>query len=1047
MKTFWTLFPILLVLLVNRTLPLSANPEAPRPNLIFVLTDDLGPGDIGVLWQNDRPATRRHHTPHLDQMAAQGQIMARHYTSAPVCAPARASLLTGRHQGHATVRDNQFDKALEDNHTLGTVLQEAGYSTAIIGKWGLQGEAGLPGHPLNRGFDYFFGYLSHEAGHFHYPYETNQPFFENHTDISGDLEGSYSTDLINARAKQWIIDQVNDDPTQPFFLYLSHVAPHAGLRIPTDSHLTAETNYPPGGGLTGGVQWLGTPGNMLNTSNGTWDTGFHPDYVNAEHNGQPWPDYARRYATMVRRLDDGIGDLFQLLEDLDIADNTLIVFTSDNGTQNAPGLDNVGVHDPRFFQTFGPYDGIKRDLWEGGIRMPTLIRWPAAIPAGGVIDSPSQFHDWLPTFTELAGLPGPAVSDGVSLVPVLTGQGEAEEGIVYVEYFEWNRTPNWSEFESAHRNQLRRQMQAVFLGNYKGVRYDITNPLASFRVYDVVNDSKETTNLAGQPGIPTDEDFLHASLRQRRIDGEAPRPYDSLLIPGVGSFPTAAGLERSGFSGPYPWVPDARRIVPENGDLVSDLSLEGETSFSDGYLWQGYLDVPVAGEYFFGLQTNGRAIIRIHQALLVDADFGYTPGTTRKSGMIRLAAGLHPVTIHFLTGADSPEIELTWEGPTGGPEAIPESAWRVPSDEPPPPPPPLPTPSLWLPLNDGAGDDVRNVNEEIVGFLVGYDETDERWGSGPQGGGLHFNGEGNRVEFNAQAGLPPLGGSPRTFTAWLRLPEEQPQLGVWLSYGTASAGRRMSLRIDEEDSSRLLRAEIQGAAAIGTTPLPADEWFHVAYVFDDLNGDGTLNLNEARFYLNGQNEPLTLTSGGAAIDTGEDFPITLGDSLHASDYAFAGMLEEVRIYPVALSAGEIAALAQRRAAPDRWYFQNFGIPSPGAEDWLDVVPGLNTVALLRYALGQDLKADPNKATPALQPTNGETFSFGYLRRSDGLPDDLFQIERSPDLSPLSWTPVVATETVTPCPENSALEWVEVPLPTNQGMSREFYRLRVFAPED
>jgi arylsulfatase A-like enzyme len=429
----------------------QADTEAARPNIIFILCDDLGRGDIGVLWQNDRGTQPAHQTPQLDQLAAEGSILSQHYCPAPVCAPSRASLLLGQHQGHADVRDNHFDKELPDTHTLGTVLQEAGYATAIIGKWGLQGGAGWPGHPLNRGFDTFFGYIAHIDAHHHYPKETGVPFYDGYTDISSQLDNCYSTDLLTARTKKWIQDHAAASPDQPFFTYLAYAAPHAGLRVPTNSHLGLSTNYPSGGGVSGGIQWIGTPGNMINTASGTWDTGIHPDYANATYNGSPWPDYAKRYATMVRRIDDAVADLILTLQDLGIDNNTLIVFTSDNGPHNAIGDDAVVANNPSFFDSYGPHDGIKRDLWEGGIRTPTLVRWPAGIPAGSTSNHPSQFHDWMNTFCELAGVPQPARSDGVSLVPALTGTGAQETGIVYSEYYEGGTTPTYSEFELAHR--------------------------------------------------------------------------------------------------------------------------------------------------------------------------------------------------------------------------------------------------------------------------------------------------------------------------------------------------------------------------------------------------------------------------------------------------------------------------------------------------------------------------------------------------------------------------------------------------------------------
>lgn len=201
-----------------------------RPNIIFILTDDLGYGDFGVFFQNARQTANVrsepwHFTPQLDAMAAQGLQMPHHYCAAPVCAPSRASLLTGVHQGHANVRDNQFDKALENSHTLATMLRGAGYATACIGKWGLQGSgsspATWPAYPLNRGFDFYYGYVRHGDGHEHYPKEGTyggaKQMWDNLTEVSADLDKCYTTYLFTARTKKWIVDQRAANPAQLFF--------------------------------------------------------------------------------------------------------------------------------------------------------------------------------------------------------------------------------------------------------------------------------------------------------------------------------------------------------------------------------------------------------------------------------------------------------------------------------------------------------------------------------------------------------------------------------------------------------------------------------------------------------------------------------------------------------------------------------------------------------------------------------------------------------------------------------------------------------------
>src|SRR5665213_1141204 len=201
--------------------------QGAQPNIVFILCDDLGYGDVGVLYQNSRRSDQpRMRTPQLDRMAAGGMIMRQHYTAAPVCAPARASLLLGQHQGDCPIRNNQFDKALPRQHTLGTVLQAAGYYTGLIGKFGLQGRGPeYPGHPLRHGFNEFYGVLAHDAAHFHYPGNSGK-IMDMFTPVTNGLAGAYDTDLYAARAKKFIRERAEKKPRQPFFLYLAFTAPH-----------------------------------------------------------------------------------------------------------------------------------------------------------------------------------------------------------------------------------------------------------------------------------------------------------------------------------------------------------------------------------------------------------------------------------------------------------------------------------------------------------------------------------------------------------------------------------------------------------------------------------------------------------------------------------------------------------------------------------------------------------------------------------------------------------------------------------------------------
>ncbi|MBT3361763.1 MAG: sulfatase-like hydrolase/transferase [Rhodospirillales bacterium] len=656
--------------------PLKA---AERPNIIFVLCDDLGPGDIGILWQNGREGTQKFSTPHLDTFAQEGMILTRHYCPAPVCAPSRGSLLTGRHQGHCAVRDQQFDKELPDEYTLGSVMQKAGYATAAIGKWGLQGGKYVlcwpgqrgdrspelePGHALLRGFDYFYGYTGHVDGHYHYPFEDNRPMYDGYKDVTDGLAKCYTTDLFTARTKKWIEDHHEAHSEQPFFIYLAYDTPHSKQQVPTTSHLTAESNYPEGGGLTGGVQWNeDASGGQINTAKGIVNKGMHPAFANAVgDDGQPWPEPATRHVTMVRRIGDAVEDIVQLLKDLGIDEDTLIVFTSDNGTHPADR------HQPDYFDTFGPYDGRKRDMWEGGIRMPTLVRWPSVIAAGSKSDSPSQSHDWMATFSDLVGMQPPALCDGVSIAPTLTGRGKQRLGIVYSEYSQpGGRTADYIEFEPSRRGRPQDQMQSILIGDYKGVRVDIKNQNTLFEVYHTLDDIKETTNLAGMPGVPTQQQFEAAVLRLRRTDPSAPRPYDNALIPSLTGDAIRPGLIRKEYPGDFDWVPQFHNLTPSDQTVVNGL-----VPTAGAQQFVGFLTVPVDGVYDFALTTpQGKAIVRLHDALLINADTNYAASTKALSGAIALQAGLHPLRINYLAGTDAAPLTLEWRLPGGEMTAIP----------------------------------------------------------------------------------------------------------------------------------------------------------------------------------------------------------------------------------------------------------------------------------------------------------------------------------------------------------------------------------------
>lgn len=690
-------------------LSLANSPGAARPNILFILCDDLGYGDVGVFFQNQRaakkdPAIPFFTTPQIDMLAGDGMMLNQHYCGAPVCAPSRASLLTGLTQGHANIRDNQFDYALADTHTLGTVLQQAGYATAAIGKWGLQGggekaekdkggkkkqakrkaaEPGTtplpnwPAFPTRRGFDDYYGYVRHIDGHFHYPKEDGREVWENEREVSADLDLCFTTDLFTARAKKWITGHAHENPEQPFFLFLSYDTPHAKLQNPPCA-------YPAGGGLNGGLQWTGKPHAMINTATGKMDGWMHPDYANAtwDHDGKPatreipWPESQKRHANNVRRIDDAVGDLLKLLADLKIADHTLVVFTSDNGPSMESYLAN-NPYDPNFFHGFGPFDGIKRDTLEGGMREPTIARWPDHIPRGSVNPNPSGHWDWLATFADLSGTAVPAASDGVSLLPELTGTGKRRPGILYSEYFNDSRTPKYPEFESAHQGRKRGQMQVVFVDGFKGLRYDIQSADQDFEIYNVAKDPKESNNLAKGPEYQKLQETMKArALQSRKPAAKAPRPYDKAPVPAIPVSPTApAGVSWSSFPGEWPWMPDFRNLKPEQTGTRKTITLPdltGERPF--GISFDTFFKAPTDGEYTFTIDSDGGVMFFIHDIRLIDEGKSTAPG--RKSGSVHLKAGWHPLRLLYRNISSAPKLILSVGQGSGSPLTLDETNLR-----------------------------------------------------------------------------------------------------------------------------------------------------------------------------------------------------------------------------------------------------------------------------------------------------------------------------------------------------------------------------------
>ena len=400
-----------------------------KPNLIFVLADDLGYGDLGCYGQ------KQVQTPNLDRMAAEGTMFTSAYAGSTVCAPSRCCLFTGLHTGHGQMRGNRPTWLRRQDFTMGEMLKRAGYRTAVFGKWSL-GVLGTEGYPNEKGIDEWFGYFSQGHAHTYYPQVLlhNRRAVELRENWSGKPK-VYAHDLFTERALE-MVDKSGEDP---FFMHLAYTIPHANNEM--------------GRALGNGMEV--------------------PE--DAPYSSKPWPQVEKNFAAMVTRMDRDMGRLFEALKRKGIDENTLVIFTSDNGPHREGG------HDPDYFDSNGRVKGIKRDLYEGGIRVPAIARWPGKTPQGRKSDFPWAFWDVMPTFAELAGTAAPAGLDGQSIVPALMGRQQRPHEFLYWEFHEGG------------------SKQAVRHGDWKAVRNRLKAPL---ELYDLSKDVGETENVAGaNPGV------------------------------------------------------------------------------------------------------------------------------------------------------------------------------------------------------------------------------------------------------------------------------------------------------------------------------------------------------------------------------------------------------------------------------------------------------------------------------------------------------------------------------------------------------------------
>lgn len=440
------ILPLLLTLL-TATAQESANqspaPAPRRPNIVLIIADDLGYGDLGCYGQT------RIQTPNLDKLAAEGMRFTSCYAGSSVCSPARAALMLGQHTGHLNIRGNVRPTTLLANETtVAQVLQDSGYSTGFIGKWGLADE-GQPGVPQNKGFGEFLGYLSNYEAHDYYsewlwrytPGINGINHFDGRQHFSANASakrGLYVPDLFTKSALNFIKINTPDqfNRYRPFFLCVSYNLPHAnneegqrtgnGMQVPSDS----------------------------------------------PYSGEPWPQPEKNKAAMITRLDAEVGQIMDRLVSLKIDTNTVVIFTSDNGPHAEGGVD------PKFHKSGGPLRGIKRDLYEGGIRVPMIVRWPAWVRPGQVSDFPFAHWDFLPTAADIAMTKSPKSIDGISVFPLLTGQPQTNKhDFLYWEFHE------------------RGFQQAARMDEWKAVRPQADEPL---EIYNLKSDLAEKTNVAKQ---------------------------------------------------------------------------------------------------------------------------------------------------------------------------------------------------------------------------------------------------------------------------------------------------------------------------------------------------------------------------------------------------------------------------------------------------------------------------------------------------------------------------------------------------------------------
>lgn len=444
------------VFLLIFTAPALADEAKRPPNIVFILADDLGYSELGSYGQE------KIHTPNLDKLAQEGMRFTDFYCGNAVCAPSRCVFMTGKHGGHAYVRDNgdpgemlPETKALgaefpgqnpipAEEVTIAEVLKQKGYATAAIGKWGL-GHFGSTGDPNKQGFDLFYGFNCQRHAHNHYP---NYLWRNREKEVQPGNDRTLKGETYSqSQFRNVAIEFIEENAEKPFFLYLPFAVPHLSIQVP-DEDLEEYADMK------------------------------EDDYEHRGYLKHPKPHAG--YAAMISHMDRDIGMILDTIKAKGLEDNTVVLFSSDNG----PTYDRLGGSDSDFFVSSANFKGLKGSLYEGGIRVPLIVRWPGKVKPGSVSDHPAVFYDLMPTFAQIAGVKTPEGIDGISLVPELLGQDQPEHDYLYWEF-------------RAYGGQ-----QAVRMGDWKAIRQNMMRPrqpnAGKLELYNLKDDPSESKDVAGE---------------------------------------------------------------------------------------------------------------------------------------------------------------------------------------------------------------------------------------------------------------------------------------------------------------------------------------------------------------------------------------------------------------------------------------------------------------------------------------------------------------------------------------------------------------------